>query len=130
MPHYLWSDACNTAVYIQNRVPHKVLGKMTPEEAFIGKKLDVDHFRIFGSLAYCQILGDTSTELDYTTKRGYFVGHSETSKVYKIFILGTKRIIVRHDVKIMEDKEFRRPRDLLADDQSEQPTEARRPSQG
>lgn len=64
MPRYLWVEACSTVVYIQNRVPHKVLGKMTPEEAFTGKKPDVSHFRIFGALAYCHIPGDTHTKLD------------------------------------------------------------------
>lgn len=40
-------------------------------------------------------------------------------KEYHIFIPGTTRIIVRHDVKFMEDKAYRRSRDLLVDDQSE-----------
>ena len=97
LPRYLWAEACNTAIYIQNKVPHKVLGKMTPEEAFTEKKLDVGRFRIFGILAYCHIPGDTCTKLDQTLKRGYFVGYNETSKAYMIFILGTKRIIVRCD---------------------------------
>ena len=119
---------CNTTVYIQNRVPHKVLGKMTPEEAFIGKKPDVGHFRIFGSLAYCHIPRDTCTKLDQTAERGYFFGYSETSKAYRIFIPGTKIIIVKRDVKFMEDRAFRRSRDLPADDQSEQPIEAPRQS--
>ncbi|KAH9291809.1 hypothetical protein KI387_043002 [Taxus chinensis] len=130
MPRYLWAEACSTTVYIQNRVPHKVLGKMTPEEAFTGKKPDVGHFRIFGSLAYCHIPEDTRTKLDQTAEKGYLVGYSETSKAYRIFIPGTRRIIVRRDVKFMEDKAFRRSRDLPADDQSEQPTKAPSPSQG
>ncbi|KAH9292825.1 hypothetical protein KI387_042000, partial [Taxus chinensis] len=130
MPCYLWAEACSTTVYIQNRVPHKVLGKMTPEEAFTGKKPDVGHFRIFGSLAYCHIPEDTRTKLDQTTEKGYLVGYSETSKAYRIFIPGTRRIIVRRDVKFMEDKAFRRSRDLPVDDQSEQPTKAPSPSQG
>ena len=53
---------------------------MTPEEAFTGKKSNVGHFRIFGSLAYCHIPGDTHTKLDQTAGRGYVVGYSETSK--------------------------------------------------
>ena len=128
MPHYLWEEVCNTTVYIQNRVPHNVLGKMTPEEAFTGKKPDVGHFMIFGSFPYCHIPGDTHTKLDQTAERGYFVGYNETSKAYKVFIPETKRIIVRRDVKFMEDKAFRRSRDLPANDQSEQPTEAPRQS--
>ena len=90
---------------------------MTLEEAFIGKKLDVGHCKIFGSLAYCHIPGDTRTKLDQTVERGYFVGYSETSKAYRIFIPGTKRIIVRRDVKFMEDKAFKRSKDLPIDDQ-------------
>ena len=114
-------------------VPHETLGKMIPEEALTRNKPNVSHFKIFGSLAYCHIPRDTCTKLDQTTKRGYFVGYSETSKAYRIFILGTKRIIVRRDVKFMEDKAFRRSRDLPAKDQNEQPTEApgvAQPSQG
>jgi hypothetical protein len=37
---------------------------MTPEEAFTGKKPDVTHFRIFGSLACFHIPGDTHKNLD------------------------------------------------------------------
>ena len=55
-------------------------------------------------------------KLDQTAERGYFVGYSETSKAYRIFIPGTKKIIVRCDVKFMEDKTFRRSRDLPIDD--------------
>ena len=102
---------------------------MTPEEDFIDKKPNVSHFRIFGSLAYCHILGDTGTKLDQTTERGYPFGYSETSKEYRIFIPRAKRVIIRCDVKFLEDKASRRSRDLLVDDQSEQLVEAIGPSQ-
>ena len=61
---------------------------MTLKEAFTGKKPDVGHFRIFRSLAYFHILGDTCTKLE------------KTSKAYRIFIPRTKRIIVKCDVKL------------------------------
>jgi hypothetical protein len=38
LPLFLWAEACYTAVYLQNRSPHKAVGSMTPEEAFSGKK--------------------------------------------------------------------------------------------
>ena len=103
---------------------------MILEEDFIGKKLNVSHCTIFGNLRYCHILGDRCTNLDQTTKRGYFVGYSQTSKTYRIFIHMTKIIIVRHDVKFMEDKSFIRSRDFPVDDQCKRPIEAQRPSQG
>jgi hypothetical protein len=36
LPKFLWAEACSTAVYIQNRSPHKVLERLTPKEAFTG----------------------------------------------------------------------------------------------
>ena len=50
LPIHLWTEACNTAVYVQNRFPHKILGMSTPEEVFSGKKPDISHLRIIGSL--------------------------------------------------------------------------------
>ena len=101
MPCYLWAEACSISIYIQNRVSHKVLGRMTPEEAFTSKKPSVSHFRIFGSLAYCHIPSDTYTKLDHIAERGYFVGYSEISKAYRIFISRARRIIIIRDIKFM-----------------------------
>ena len=50
LPLFLWEEACNTVVYLQNRSPHRALGHVTPEEAFSRKKPDVGHFRIFGGI--------------------------------------------------------------------------------
>jgi transposase InsO family protein len=44
LPKFLWVEACSTAIYIHNRSPHKVLGRLTPEESFTGKKLEVGYF--------------------------------------------------------------------------------------
>ena len=49
LPPKFWAEAINCASYIQNRVPHKQL------EAWSGHKLDVTHFRIFGSKAWARI---------------------------------------------------------------------------
>jgi IS30 family transposase len=38
LPMHLWAEATRTAVYVQNRSPHRVLGNKTPEEMFTGKK--------------------------------------------------------------------------------------------
>jgi transposase InsO family protein len=52
MPLFLRAEACYTAIYLQNRSPHRAVGDKTPKEAFSGKKPDVGHFRIFGCLTY------------------------------------------------------------------------------
>ena len=45
-PTHLWEEACNTAVYLQNHCPHRVIGMSTPEEAFTSKKPDISHLKI------------------------------------------------------------------------------------
>ena len=52
---FLWAEAVNIAVYVQNRCPHQALGSKTPEEIFTGKKPNVSHFRIFGSPVYFRV---------------------------------------------------------------------------
>jgi transposase InsO family protein len=32
LPMFLWAEACNTTIYVQNKSPHRILGDQTPEE--------------------------------------------------------------------------------------------------
>jgi hypothetical protein len=41
LPMFLWVEACNTTVYVQNKGPHKILGDKTPEEAFTRVKPEI-----------------------------------------------------------------------------------------
>ena len=50
---------------------------------------------------------------------GYFVWYSKTSKEYRNFLPNTRRVILICDVKLMEEKAFRRYKYFLLDDQSE-----------
>ena len=43
LPKFLWGEAANIVVYIQNRRLHSALDSKTPEEVFSGKKPDVSH---------------------------------------------------------------------------------------
>lgn len=49
--------------------------------------------------------------MEPTTKKGIFVGYSETSKVYWIYIPALRRVVVRQDVKFKE-RAFKRSREL------------------
>ena len=84
------------------------MGKKTLEGIFTGKKVEVSHFRIFGSVAYCHIPDENRSKLDQTAKKGYLVGYSETSKAYRIYIPNNRKIVVRRDAKFMEDRAFRK----------------------
>ena len=84
------------------------MGKITPEKVFIGKTPEVSRFRIVGSLAYCRIPEEKRKKLDQTAEKGYLVGYSENAKVYKIYLPGSRKVVVRRDVKFMEDRAFRK----------------------
>jgi hypothetical protein len=105
LPLFLWVEACYAAVYLQNRSPHKALGSMTLEEAFSGKKPEVGHLRIFGCITYSYVSSEKRTKIEPTTERGIFVGYSETSKDFCIYLPSLRR-----DVIFEEDGAFRKSR--------------------
>jgi len=82
LPLHLWAKACGIAVYLQNRSPCLILGMKTPEEAFSVKRLDVGHFRIFGSLFYCHVTKDAWKKLESTVEFGILVGYVNTPNNY------------------------------------------------
>jgi hypothetical protein len=52
---FLWGEATMTTIYVKNISPHRILKDMTPEEAFSGKKPNVENLRIFGCHVYSHI---------------------------------------------------------------------------
>jgi len=78
LPLHLWAEACNTNICLQNRSPHHILGMKTREEDFSGKRPDVGHFKIFGSLVYCHMTKDARKKIKPTAKLGILVGYTDT----------------------------------------------------
>ena len=56
VPPEFWGEAVATAVYLLNRSPTKALDNMTPFEVWHGKKPKVSHLKIFGCVAYVNML--------------------------------------------------------------------------
>jgi len=104
LPLYLWAEACSTAVYLQNRSPHHILGMKKPMEAFSGKRPDVNHFRIFGPLVYFHVTKDARKKLDPTTKLGILVGYTDTPHNYRLFLPTSQRTVVCRDLKFDKKK--------------------------
>jgi hypothetical protein len=57
----------------------------TPEEAFIGKKPDVSHFKIFGSSVYVHVTKNARKKLEMIAEVGIFVGYTETPHNYRVY---------------------------------------------
>jgi hypothetical protein len=75
------------------------VGDKTPKEALSGKKPDVGHFRIFGCLTYSHVASKKKTKLEPMTEKGIFVGYSETSKGFHIYIPSLRKTDLRRDVR-------------------------------
>jgi hypothetical protein len=84
------------------------LGRKTPEEAFTGRRPDVEHIRIFGCLTYSHVPSKKRTKLDPTAQQGILVGYSEVSKAYRIYIPSQRKVVVSRDFRFEEGRAFRR----------------------
>ena len=85
LPLHLWEEACNTAVFVQNRSLHWILGMSTLEEAFNGKKPDVSDFNIFGSSVYVHVTKDARKKLKPKVEIGIFLGYNNTPQNYWVY---------------------------------------------
>eukprot|EP00253_Pinus_taeda_P002410 PITA_02410 len=108
LPKFLWGVAAKTVVYVQNRCPHQALDSKTLEEVFTSKKLDVSHFRIFGSPVYFHVPKEKRSKLEAFGKKGALVGYNETSKAYRVYVLGQREEELSHDVTFNEDVALRK----------------------
>jgi hypothetical protein len=81
----LWEEACNTAIYVQNRSTYRLLGDKSPE-VVSGVKPETNHLRIFDCLVYIHVPMEKRKKLEPSGQKGIFVGYKETSKAYRIFI--------------------------------------------
>lgn len=102
---------------------------MTPEEAWSGRKPNVDYFKIFGCIAYAHIPDEKRKKLDDKGEKCVFLGVSEVSKAYKLFNPLTKKIVTSQDVVFDEENTWdwnrRQPSQVLLDNDSErEPTPA------
>ena len=105
VPKNFWPEAVNWSVHILNRSPTLAVKNMTPEEAWSGRKPTVDHFKIFGCIAYAHVPEQKRTKLDNKGEKCIFLGVSDQSKAYKLYNPITKKIVISRDV-IFDEKIF------------------------
>jgi hypothetical protein len=97
---------------------------MTPEEAFSGKKPNVEHLRIFGFPVYFHIPKDKRKKLEPSGKKGIFVGYNESSKAYRIYIPEQHKVEVSKDVTFNEKMAFKNSiEETIEEEEYEEPNE-------
>ena len=73
---HFWYEAVHIAAYSMNRTPTIAIHKMTPEERFTGKKLDMSHLKVFGCIAYVHVPDELQKKLDPKVEKCIFIGYS------------------------------------------------------
>jgi hypothetical protein len=104
MPNSFWADAAEVAVYIKNRIPTRALPDTTPFEAWhgTGKKPDLSHLRIFGSLAYAWTSPATRKKLDDRAKKAILIGYTATTQQYLLYDIASRREFLARDIQFNE----------------------------
>lgn len=78
-----WVTIVASSIYIVNRYPTTPCKDKIPQDAKIGKMLNVSHLRMFGSIDFGHIPEGIRKKLDNRNEKCIIVGHSEQSKTYK-----------------------------------------------
>ena len=63
LPKHLWAELAATVIYLKNRSPTSTL-KVTPYEAYKGKKPDLSHLHAIGTKVYVHISEEKRKKLD------------------------------------------------------------------
>ena len=93
MEKAIWAEACNTAVYILNRVPTSGLGGDTPFKRLLGRQAKMGHLKVFGCMAYVHL--QERKKLDDKVWMGIMVGYDEhNTRCYRIYD-PVRRTVVR-----------------------------------
>jgi hypothetical protein len=72
--------------------------------------------RIFGCLIYIHVPKDKRKKLEPSGKKGIFVGYSESSKAYRIYVPSQQKVETSRDVTFNENTTFNRSRQSHSDE--------------
>lgn len=81
------------------------LHQRTPYELWTGRKPDVSHIRIFGSIVMCHIPKEKRCKWDKKAEKLILIGYTDHVKGYRLYNPVTKKIITSRDVTIIEPKD-------------------------
>jgi hypothetical protein len=93
---------------------------------FSGEKSEVIHLRIFGCLVFVHVPKEKRKKLDPSGKNGIFVGYSDTSKAYRIYIPGHQKFDIIQDVTFDASASFSKSKQDCAKEVHEEENEVTR----
>jgi transposase InsO family protein len=100
LPKSFWPYAFKCAAYLQWFHPKKRTGGVTPHELYTGKKPDISHLRVFGSVAYAKVI-PAPAKLTSRTVKAVMVGYNGTAG-YHLWDPQARRFFTARDVVFEE----------------------------
>lgn len=89
VPLKFWGEYVDTAVYLLNRIPSKILHYKSPYELLQQLALSLSHLKVFGGLGYASST-HCSDKFVARAITCVFMGYSSTQKGYKQYDLHTR----------------------------------------
>lgn len=106
MPSYFWGEAIRHAIYLLNRLPTRAVSRITPYEAWSGKKPYIGHIRVFGCIAHMRIPNVNLEKLDDRSKVVVHLGKEPGTKAYRVYDPVNKKVHVSRDLIFEETKSW------------------------
>nr|GEW04185.1 hypothetical protein [Tanacetum cinerariifolium] len=104
LPVTFWTEAVNTACYVQNRVLVNKSHNKTPYELFNGRSPTIGFLKPFGCHVMILNTLDNLGKFEKKGDEGYFIGYSMSSKAFRVFNKRTKRVEENLHVEFLENK--------------------------
>ena len=98
LPNIFWVEAIATSVYFLNRCPRISLQNITPYESWFGRKPNVSHFRVFGSIVYAYVPTKKRRNLDDKSVKCICIGYIEETKGYRLYNPQSEKLMISQDV--------------------------------
>ncbi|KZC13187.1 Copia protein, partial [Dufourea novaeangliae] len=107
LTHEFWAEAIMTANYLRNRCPTKTLESKTPFEFWNNRRPIFNHLKVFRMKAYVLNKDPNKPKCTQRTKVETFIGYSESSKAYRVWIPNERRVIVYRDIRVIEREGYK-----------------------
>ncbi|KAK9098456.1 hypothetical protein Syun_025501 [Stephania yunnanensis] len=104
LPLRFWWDACETAVFIINRLPNKTLDDISSYEKLFNTPPDYNLLRVFGCSYFPYLRPYNNHKYQFRSEKCVFLGYSSKHKGYKC-LSPTGRLYITRNV-IFHEHEF------------------------
>ncbi|GBN10131.1 Copia protein, partial [Araneus ventricosus] len=108
-----WAEAIANANYTKNRLPSKSLQGKSPYELWHGKVPNIGYFKTFGCKAFVWNNKKNRGKFEPRALKGIFLGYSDNSKAYRIWLTEAKRVELSRSVKSLENNSLTPLKDCI-----------------